>query len=347
MNNKGKTISDPLKIAKLFNEYFIKVGSNIDSKIPKALKDFNEYMKNIRVDKTFFLQPATPQQIFNIILSFDIKKSLGPNSIPIYILKIANQFFSDKLCAIVNLSFQTGIFPDLCKLAKVIPIFKKEDPLLCENYRPISLLPIFSKIFEKIIYKQMYNYLVQFNLIYKRQFGFRAKYSTNHALISTTEEIKTKIDMGLFIGGVFIDLQKAFDTVNHQILCKKLEYYGFRGNCQNLIKSFLTNRYQIVSINGFESEKLKITCGIPQGSTLGPLLFLLYINDLRFSLKQSFSSHFADDTCVIYAGSKLKTLETSLNCDLKLMSEWLKANRLSLNVKKSNSYLHPSVVRLI
>ena len=154
-------------------------------------------------------------------------------------------------------------------------------------------------------------------------------------MISTTEYIKQQLDNGLKVGGVFIDLEKAFDTVNHDILCEKLNYYGFRGISQLLIKSYLNNRQQFVSINGFDSSKLTIKCGVPQGSTLAPLLFLLYINDLRFSMCSSIISHFADDTCIILASKKLKSLETCLNYDLKLCSKWLIANRLSLNVDKS------------
>ena len=191
----------------------------------------------------------------------------------------------------------------------------------------------------------MYDFAEQNKLIYERQFGFRARHSTNHALISTTESIKSQIDQGNYVGGVFIDLQKAFDTVNHDILCEKLAYYGFRGNCQLLIKSFLSNRQQFVSINGFDSSKLDIKCGVPQGSTLGPLLFLLYINDLRFALKDSIASHFADDTCILYASNKLKSIETVLNCDLRLASDWLNANRLSLNVDKSKLLIFKSKQR--
>ena len=123
--------------------------------------------------------------------------------------------------------------------------------------------------------------------------------------------------------------------MNHQILCDKLSFYGFRGKIKSLIQSFLTNRQQFVSINGFDSSKLDIKCGVPQGSTLGPLLFLIYINDLRFCLNKSTSSHFADDTCIMYASKKMKTLETVLNADLKSVSDWLKANRLSLNIDKT------------
>ena len=201
--------------------------------------------------------------------------------------------------------------------------------------RPISLLPIVSKVFEKVVYTPMYSFLTDNNLIYDRQFGFRSKHSTNHALINLTEDIKSYMDRGYIAAGVLIDLQKVFDTVNHQILCDKLAYYGFRGKSLNLIKSFLNNIKQFVSINGFESSKLNITCGVPQGSTLGPLLFLIYLNDLRFCLNKSSSNHFADDTCLIYASKKVKTLEIDLNTDLKATSEWLKANRLSLNIKKS------------
>ena len=177
-----------------------------------------------------------------------------------YVLKVANSFFSDKLSDIINLSFLTGSFPHLCKLAKVIPLFKNDNPLLGKNYRPISLLPVYSKIFEKVIYTRMYKFLDNNNLIYFHQFGFMAKHSTSHALISTTEWIKSLIDKGNFVGGIFIDLQKAFDTVNHDILCEKLMYYGFRGNSHLLIKSFLSNRKQFVSIDGFNSSHLEITC---------------------------------------------------------------------------------------
>ena len=219
LDEKGKNVCDSNKIAELLNKYFALVGNNIDKKIPRSLKHFKDFMTKIKVNKTFFLKACTPQEIFDIIHALDLKKSLGPNSIPMYVLKVANSFFSNKLSDIINLSFLTGTFPDLCKLAKVIPLFKNDNPLLCENYRPISLLPVYSKIFEKVIYTRMYKFLDNNNLIYDRQFGFRSKYSTSHALISTTEWIKSLIDKGNYVGGIFIDLQKAFDTFNHDILC--------------------------------------------------------------------------------------------------------------------------------
>ena len=188
----------------------------------------------------------------------------------------------------------------------------------------------------------MYSFLEKNNLLQDKQFGFRSKHSTTHALISLTESIKNFLDKKDIVSGIFIDLEKAFDTVNHSILCDKLNYYGFRGKFNDLIKSYLTNRKQFVSINGYDSTKLDITCGVPQGSTLGPLLFLLYINDLQNSLKFAKSSHFADDTCLTYSNKNPKTLETNLNHDLKNLTQWLRANRLSLNVDKTKLLIFKS-----
>ena len=157
------------------------VGCNVANKIPHGNISYTHYLKQIRINKSFYLRPATIDEIHNIISAIDLNKSLGPNSIPIYIVKLCNGFFSSCLLKIVNLSFVTGIFPDLCKIVKVVPIFKKEDPLKCNNYRPISLLPIFSKIFEKLIYSRMYAFLEKNNLIHDKQFGFRSNHSTTHA----------------------------------------------------------------------------------------------------------------------------------------------------------------------
>ena len=152
LNDNGKTITDPLKISTYFNQNFVSMGPNIDNKISKGKFHYSHYLSNVRINKSFFLTPATPKEVYNIILSLDLNKSVGPNSLPILFLKICNEFFSHYLSKIINTAFTTGIFPNLCKLAKVIPIFKNDNPLICNNYRPISLLPVFSKIFEKIIY---------------------------------------------------------------------------------------------------------------------------------------------------------------------------------------------------
>ena len=229
-------------------------------------------------------------------------------SLPPYLLKFFKEFFSYWLTQLVNLSFEVGVFPDMLKSAKVTPIHKKESKLNHLNYRPISLLSVFSKIFEKLIYSRIYLFLTKNKLISNKQFGFRSNYSTNHALVSITERIKSLLDDTQFVCGIFIDLEKAFDTVNHEILCDKLNYYGLRGNVNKLIQSYLTNRKQFVSINGQDSEIRDINYGVPQGSSLGPLLFLIYIND------------FADDTYILFGNKKLKAIETVMNTELKRVS---------------------------
>ena len=223
----------------------------------------------------------------------------------------------------------------MLKIAKVTPIHKKASKFNYLNYRPMSLLSVISKIFEKLIYSRTYSFLIDNDLIYKKQFGFRTHHSTNHALISITERIRELVDSGQYVCGIFVDLEKAFDTVNHDILCEKLNYYGLRGNVNKLFKSYLSNRSQYVSIEGFDSEIKNVNCGVPQGSCLGPLLFLIYINDFRLSLDKCESGHFADDTFILYSNNDLKTIETVVNHELNLVSKWLRLNKLSLNSDKT------------
>ena len=283
----------------------------------------------------FYLSPTAPGEIIEIINALKVNKSSGPNGIPVFLLKMFKEFFGNWLSKLINLCFETGVFPDKLKLAKVTPLHKKDSKLKHLNYRPISLLSVFSKIYEKLMYIRIYNYLDRNKLIYSKQFGFRSKHSTNHAIISITEHIRRLLDKGQYVGGIFVDLEKAFDTVNHELLCEKMEFYGFRGNTNRLIQSYLNNRKQYVSLNGFDSEIRKITCGVPQGSSMGPLLFLIYINDFRLCLSETSSGHFADDTFILYNSSKPKTIETVINCELKYMVKWLRLNKLSLNAGKT------------
>ena len=277
----------------------------------------------------------------------DLTKSTGPNGIPVFLLKRFKLFFSNWLSKLVNLCFETGVFPDLLKLAKVTPLHKKENKLEFLNYRPISLLSVFSKIYEKLIYSRIYSYLVKKELIYSKQFDFRSKHSTNHAIISITEHIPNLLDNGQYVCGIFVDLEKAFDTVNHTVLCEKLNFYGLRGNVNNLLKSYLSNRKQYVSLKGFDSEVRDITCGVPQGSSLDPLLFLLYINDFRLCLSETSSGHFADDTFILYNSMKPKTIETIVNTELKQVVKWLRLNRLSLNAGKTELIFFHSMRRTL
>ena len=179
------------------------------------------------------------------------------------------------------------------------------------------------------------SFLDSSDILYKFQFGFRKSYSTNHALLSIVEQIRTSLDKKMFACGVFIDLEKAFDTVNHHILLSKLNHHGIRGVANKWFHSYLSNRNQKVTINGESSPNLPINCGVPQGSILGPLLFLIYINDMHHAMEFSTTTHFADDTNLFYSCKSFKNLRKNLNKDLALLFDWLCANRLSLNAGKT------------
>ena len=330
----GKTITNPKDIAENFNNFFTSIGTKLQNNIPPTRRQYFDYLKHPN-PKTFFISPTTPDEIKNIINSIKSSKCVGPNSIPTKILHLIKDKISIPLSELINKSFATGCFPNICKTAKVIPIFKTESRLLRNNYRSISLLSNISKIIEKIMHQRLNKFLEENNCFYNLQFGLRLNLSTNNALLSIIENIQTDLDNGDFAAGVFIDLKKAFDTVDHDILLKKLEYYGVRGLLKDWFQSYLKNRKQFVSVNNSTSNTKEITTGVPQGSVLGPLLFLLYINDLHKSVKHSKTYHFADDTNIMQSNKSLDVLSKNLNKDLKSLSQWLKANKLSLNISKT------------
>ena len=239
----------------------------------------------------------------------------------------------------VNLSFNQDKFPSILKIAKVLAIFKKGDKLDADNYRPISLLSNLSKIIEKLMHKKLYFYLEQIKVFYHFQFGFRNQHSTTHKLIEITEKIREAFDKGLFACGVYLGFEKAFDTVNHEILPSNLQHYGVTGIANDWMRSFLTNRKQYTSINGYDSTPQDIPHGVPQGSVLGSLLFILFINDLHTSVKTNKVHHFADDTNLLFINKSLKMINKLISHDLALLVQWLRANRISLNAIKTKLVL--------
>ena len=300
----------------IFNQCFINVDSNVDKSIPRTKKSPLSHLKG-RNPESLFLAPVTYEEIEIIIYSLDKNKSTGTYSIPVFLVKVLCTHISCPLAALINHSFERGIFPKKLKLGKVNPVHKKDSTDNLSNYRPISVLSIFSKITEKLMNKCLCNVLDTFQLLYPLQFGFREKHSTIHALISLTESIKNSIDEGKFGCGIFLDLQKAFDTVNHRILLDKLEHYGIRGNVFNWFKSYLTERQQYVVVNGHMSDPLPITCDVPQGSVLGPLHFLVCMNDLPNVSEVLQFYLFADNTSIYYETKDLISLQKIMNREFK------------------------------
>ena len=314
--DNGDTITNPFDIAKAFNNYFASIAETIKKSIKYTHKHFSDYLSN-ESDSTILLQPTDKEEIANIISSLNSSKASGPNSIPYRILFLLKNDISKQLADLFNLSFLTGVSPSVLKTAKVVPVFKKDSKLDYSKYHSTSLLSNIEKIHEKLMYKRLYTFLNNNNIIYNLQFGFRKQYSTSHALINITEIIRKALDDGNIGCGVFVDLQKAFDTVDHQIRLAKLSHYGIPGVSNDWFKSYLSNRSQYVSINGYDSSLAAINCGVPQVTVLGPLLFLLYINDLNQAIKFCEVHHFADDTNLLCIGNSIKKLNKLVNADLK------------------------------
>ena len=235
------------------------------------------------------------------------------------------------------------------KAARLTPIFKKGQRSMLDNYRPISILPVISKLMERILYEQMCDYFKKQNILSEHQFGFRQFHSTTTTLLDCTNEWYINMDRGLYNIVVLLDLKKAFDTVNHEILLCKFERYGFDYKALDLLKNYLTDRTQSCQLNGMLSDQRKITCGIPQGSILGPLLFIIYINDLPNCLKHTTPRMFADDTSLTAVGKTFNEAEEIANKDLKNVKAWLSSNKLSLNIAKAEYLLigsRPKIKRM-
>ena len=299
--------------------------------------DYTQYLSTPITETRLQFKCITDNDTQKAIDKLENKSSSGHDGISNKLLKLLKMELSKSLTLIINQMITTSIFPDSFKIPKITPLFKKGDASLLSNYRPISLLPTFSKFFERIVYNQLYEYFNGNNLLAEQQYGFRTNHSTEYAVVKLVDTISKEMESGSTPTALYIDLSKAFDTLSFDILLYKLNYYGVKGNAFKLLKNYLTNRKQYVVFNSQNSETVDITSGVPQGSILGPLLFSICINDLiTISNKLKFIMY-ADDTTIYFNLENFDPyhLKRDINNELEKITLWLKMNKLSLNVQKT------------
>ena len=332
-NNEKCT--DPSTIANSFNKYFSNIGDQLAESIPHCDSSFNDYLATPN-KHSLDLHPTDPNEIILLAKSLKISHSCGNDDLDPHIIQASIINVANILSYIINVSLISGVFPDRLKTAKIVPIYKSGCKSSICNYRPISLLPYFSKLFEKVICVRLYRFLSINSMINDFQFGFRAGYSSYMPIMQMYDHISQNLENNNSCIGIFFDLSKAFDTVNHEILLSKLQYYGIRNTAIKWFKSYLSNREQYVYYKRTCSSLNKITCGVPQGSILGPLLFIIYINDIVHSTKFFNFFLFADDTNALATDQNLNDLINKTNTELISVSNWFKSNKLSLNAAKTN-----------
>jgi hypothetical protein len=340
--------SDPHKITNSFNKYFTNIANDIlqgqtnlkdptEYKPPPCLQDFID--NNLPRGTRFSIPKVTEGQMKKSLNSVNVNKSTGLDSMSAKFLRIATPVLARHLCKVINISISTGVFPDLWKHAKIIPIYKSGKCTDMNNYRPISILAILSKIIESHVHNAFYEFLCSFNLISIHQSGFRKNHSCETGLAALISKWHRHIDNNDMIGCINIDLRKAFDLINHDILLKKLKIYGCDALTVAWFTSYLKDRKQAVFIERTLSSMSYINHGVPQGSILGPLLFVLFINDLPLALKYSFIHMYADDTSLYVIGKDLNEINRMLNSELINVSEWFSHNNLVINETKTNCML--------
>lgn len=327
-------LSQPQDICEAFNNYFSSCCPISDIQSDKKNEIPLFYSNNY--SKSFYFEDVDEHEVIECINNMKNSHSSGHDGLSAFLLKISIKNISQPLAHLFNLSFRTGVFPDHFKLAKVIPIYKNGDKHLISNYRPISLLPTLSKIMEKLMLKRLQSYLTKINYLSNSQYGFRKNCTTELALLHIVNNVMNNMEVKNITIGLFLDLSKAFDSINHDILLKKLNHIGIRGTMYDWFVSYLKGRRQFVSIGDDISSIQPNHLGVPQGSVLGPLLFSIFINDLPDSCKLLKTILFADDATFLCSGKNIDEATCIMNSELEKIYSWLNLNKLSLNYKKTH-----------
>ena len=343
LKNLGTETVHKKDISNAMNNFFCSVDKDLASKIPPVPSPLLSGDYEVNKDKAEFnFKTIEVKDIMAAFAKIKTAKSFGTDNISSYFLKLALPVIENSLAALFNTSIETSQFPDSWKVARVTPIFKGGDKAEKSNYRPISVLPIISRLFEKLVFDQLYQHMKENRLFSPDQSGFLRLHSgflRLTCLLKNTDDWYSGLDLGQLVGLVFIDLKKAFDTVDHEILCKKLQVYGVQHRELSWFRSYLSCRKQFCRVNGVASDTKDIEVGVPQGSCLGPLLFLIYINDLPQAVQGSTVSMYADDTSLCHQPNDITQLNKAINNDLRHLDTWLQGNKLSLNVAKTHSML--------
>ena len=330
------------KIANHFAQYFSSVGKKFAEKIPKPTKDISDYLTSIRQNElSLFLSPCNSTEIEKLIDGLPNKTSSGYDNISNILLKKMKTELLTPLTLVFNQSLQQGRFPDAMKIAEIIPLYKGKERDIESNYRPISLLTTMSKILEKIVYNRVYDFLNRTGQIVPTQYGFREGHSCDNAVSHLVGNVLKNQENKLDTVAIYLDLSKAFDTLDHSIVLEKMYQYGIRGNTYNWFKSYLDKRKLrvkcgVTSTGRTEtSNTYDIEIGTPQGSCLGPLIFLIFCNDLQLHLDYMTCFQFADDTTLLFGHKNRYYMRYCIESDLEVLQDWFNTNKLTLNLKKT------------
>ncbi len=333
----GISVSDKSKISNGFCSHFCSVGEKLRKiSIWRENRDSSIELENsVNPNKERFkFRRIELRKVRNDLCRIKKGKDVGNDNLPPNLVYHGAEEISFPLCYLANMSLQQSLFPTAEKCGKITPIFKSDCRGSFDNYRPISVLPIFSKVLERLVHQQIYEYLESKKLLNQNQYGFRRGRCTTQAITLLSDHIRMHMDKGNYTGVVYVDLHKAFDTVDHSVLLSKLPAYGIQHEELEWFKNFLFNRKQYVKYDGVNSDERPVTNGVPQGSILGPLLFLLHVNDIGLEIKQCKMLLYADDKVIFYSDKDPKKIEGIINEQFNYVINWLEYNNLTINLKK-------------